>query len=171
MIPKKLSQLPGELLADTFTALKQKRDALSPTASEIAGELISREKLLLERFRSILKAKILAKRIRCHGDYHLGQVLWTGSDFMIIDFEGEPARPLSERRAKSLAMRDVAGMLRSFDYAAYSELLTFTRSQPDDLDRLEPWAQIWRTWTSAAFFREYRRTVAPAGIIGKTCSW
>ena len=56
-------------------------------------------------------------------------------------------------------------MLRSFDYAAYSELLTFTRHQPEEVDRLEPWAQIWRTWTSAAFLREYRRTVVPAGLV------
>ena len=61
-------------------------------------------------------------RIRCHGDYHLGQVLYTGSDFVIVDFEGEPTRSISERQLKASPFRDVAGMLRSFDYACYSAL-------------------------------------------------
>jgi maltose alpha-D-glucosyltransferase/alpha-amylase len=100
-------------------------------------------------------------KIRCHGDYHLGQVLWQENDFVILDFEGEPGRTLAERRAKQSPLRDVAGMLRSFDYAAYSELLTFTADGYERYARLEPWARIWRAWTSAAFLREYREATAP----------
>ena len=89
-----------------------------------------------------------AKRIRHHGDYHLGQVLFTGSDFMIIDFEGEPARPLRERRAKALALRDVAGMLRSFQYAAYAGLYGLVPGLPTDPESAEKIAECSAFWYS-----------------------
>ena len=101
-----------------------------------------------------MKARVVKTRV--HGDYHLGQVLRADDDFVILDFEGEPARSVEERREKQSPLKDVVGMLRSFDYAAYAGLFEFTRSRPEDFDRLEPWARLWQTWTSAAFWREYR---------------
>src|SRR5262249_11388708 len=98
-------------------------------------------------------------------DYHLGQVLRAGDDFIILDFEGEPARSVEERREKQSPLKDVVGMLRSFDYAAYAGLFEFTRSRPELLDRLEPWARLWQTWTSAAFWREYRAVSGKAAYI------
>jgi 1,4-alpha-glucan branching enzyme len=106
-----------------------------------------------------------ATRIRVHGDYHLGQVLRTGDDFIILDFEGEPARPLAERRAKVSPLKDVVGMLRSFDYAAYAALFDFTKDRPEAFARLEPWSQIWRAWTCAAFWRGYRGAAGNAGFL------
>ena len=97
-------------------------------------------------------------RIRCHGDYHLGQVLYTGSDFVIVDFEGEPTRSISERQLKASPFRDVAGMLRSFDYACYSALADHIAGMvlgPEESARLRGWMQFWTAWTSAAFLKSY----------------
>ena len=93
---------------------------------------------------------------RHHGDYHLGQVLRTDDDWMIIDFEGEPARPLADRRALNSPARDVAGMLRSFAYAAA------TAASHDDADRER--AAQWEAMARAAFLRGYGDTSAPALI-------
>ena len=111
---------------------------------------------LRERLRPLVNLKAGVVKTRVHGDYHLGQVLRADDDYVILDFEGEPARSVEERREKQSPLKDVVGMLRSFDYAAYAALFEFTRSRPGDFDRLEPWARLWQSWTSAAFWREYR---------------
>jgi maltose alpha-D-glucosyltransferase/alpha-amylase len=123
-----------------------------------AQQLLGLEEAILKRFGAILGRKITGTRIRCHGDYHLGQVLYTGRDFVIIDFEGEPARPLSERRIKRSPLRDVAGMLRSFHYAAYAALVNHDASgsvRQEDIAALEPWSRFWHRWVSAAFLKAY----------------
>jgi maltose alpha-D-glucosyltransferase/alpha-amylase len=121
-------------------------------------DLLTREQALHARAREVLAGRIDAQRIRIHGDYHLGQVLYTGNDFVIIDFEGEPARPLSERRIKRSALRDVAGMVRSFHYAPYAVLLGATPGswvRPQDTPVLETGARFWHRWVAAAFLRAY----------------
>jgi maltose alpha-D-glucosyltransferase/alpha-amylase len=112
--------------------------------------------------------KISAMRTRIHGDYHLGQVLFTGDDFVIIDFEGEPARPLRERRGKNSPLQDVAGMLRSFHYAAYAPLLAEISGREvtqEGLNSLEVWAQYWQTWVSATFLKAYLGTSGSASSV------
>lgn len=97
-------------------------------------------------------------KTRCHGDYHLGQVLKTGDDYILLDFEGEPARTLAERRAKRSPLRDVAGMLRSFNYAAYAALLeVWEARRSDEAERaeLEGWALAWEEAARTAFLRGY----------------
>jgi trehalose synthase-fused probable maltokinase len=104
-------------------------------------------------------------RIRIHGDYHLGQVLYTGSDFVIIDFEGEPARPLAERRTKQSPLQDVAGMLRSFHYAAFAPLLasptgpSISRGQ---IAKLSRWAEAWSRCAANRFLGQYYETTGAA---------
>jgi maltose alpha-D-glucosyltransferase/alpha-amylase len=129
-----------------------------------ARELLRAEDGLLARFKRIVDHKLSGRRIRGHGDYHLGQVLYTGRDFVIIDFEGEPARPMTERRFKRSPLRDVAGMLRSFDYAAAAALRS-GRVRAEDVALLRPAADAWALWVQAAFLGEYLTIVAPANLL------
>jgi maltose alpha-D-glucosyltransferase/alpha-amylase len=94
-------------------------------------------------------------------------VLYTGKDFVIIDFEGEPARPISQRRLKGSPLRDVAGMLRSFHYAAIS-MLKSGGLRPEDIPNLETWARLWHLWVSVAFLKAYVEVTAQAPFLPKT---
>ncbi|HEX5936857.1 MAG TPA: maltose alpha-D-glucosyltransferase [Actinomycetota bacterium] len=120
-------------------------------------ELLARQDELLSRFAVVTGDRISGQRIRLHGDFHLGQVLWTGRDFIVIDFEGEPARPLSERRIKRSPLRDVAGMLRSFDYASRTAMRSpwVEDLSPDSRASLAEWARAWTAWVSATFLGHY----------------
>ena len=124
---------------------------------------------LLQRLYDVMRAPG-GQRIRVHGDLHLGQVLYTGRDFVILDFEGEPARPLSERRLKRSPLRDVAGMLRSFDYtarAAIAEMVArgTVRSQERAEELLAGRAAQWVAWVSAAFLRGYFDAMDGTGLL------
>jgi maltose alpha-D-glucosyltransferase / alpha-amylase len=133
-----------------------------------AQQCLDREAEILARFRMIVDRRINTVRIRHHGDYHLGQVLYTGKDFLIIDFEGEPARTLGERRLKRSPLRDVAGMIRSFHYAAHAALLEQT--ERGTLPTLTAglaghWAEYWYDWVSVLFFQSYCRTAGQAPFL------
>jgi maltose alpha-D-glucosyltransferase/alpha-amylase len=152
-----------QALADSMQANALRAlDDLASSSGGLAEGLASRAKELVaarERvkrvFDPVASTTSPVSQIRVHGDYHLGQVIWAENDYFIIDFEGEPARTLDERRRKQLALKDVAGMLRSFSYAAYAGLTAYTATRPDQLSRLETWARCWQAWASAAFLRTY----------------
>ena len=127
--------------------------------------LESRQKVL-RLFERISNIREEFRKIRIHGDYHLGQVLWSRNDFFILDFEGEPSRPISERRRKQLPLKDVAGMLRSFSYAAYAGLLSPGTNPTQDMKRMEPWARLWNNWVSTFFLKEYLNTSGGAEVGG-----
>lgn len=146
------------------TARKSKRRADEETKAGIEN-LLAMEQEILGRFSEITKVKISAEKIRIHGDYHLGQVLFTGRDFMIIDLEGEPARTLSERRLKYSAFRDVAGMLRSFHYAISSRYLHYAEIRPEDKEFLAEWVTPWYEWVRGVFLKAYLDTVDGASFV------
>jgi maltose alpha-D-glucosyltransferase/alpha-amylase len=142
------------LTEQAMSLLRNRLDTLPDATARAAHNIIEREGKVLEHFQPLVEHRLNAMRTRCHGDYHLGQVLYTGSDFAIIDFEGEPVRSLAERRRKHSPLKDVAGMLRSFHYAAYAALFSGLEKGAD-AQRLEPLASAWHLWVSAAFLREY----------------
>jgi len=144
-------------------------EAVAPRLDErVQGDarrVLEQRDELLHQFEELRGLTTASARIRCHGDYHLGQVLVTEGDVVILDFEGEPARPLEERRAKCSPLRDIAGMLRSFSYAALTAVGAATETRPEDARRLAPWAEFWETWVSAAFLRAYLAATRDAAFL------
>jgi maltose alpha-D-glucosyltransferase / alpha-amylase len=166
--PDDVRHIGTELEEHTALVFERLKESLSNLPDEIvesAGLTLSRRRQWVDRFRLLRDMEIRALRTRIHGDYHLGQVLRAKNDYMILDFAGEPARPLAERREKRSPLEDVAGMLRSFSYAAQVALLNYTTRRPDALDRLDPWARLWERSTAAEFLRAYRATAGNAPFL------
>jgi maltose alpha-D-glucosyltransferase/alpha-amylase len=153
-------------LRRAFTLLEKKLPDLSRAFRDEAKEVLAMEQEILAREKRLLDRRANAAKIRIHGDYHLGQLLYTGKDFVILDFEGEPARALSERKLKRSALRDVAGMMRSFQYAAYSALWQ-PAMRKEDVPFLERWADLWYRQMSSVFLQSYLKTTADAIFIPK----
>lgn len=155
------------LVRGTFQTQMRSLKGLPDAVRREAEEVLEMKGAILETLKRIYRKKIDVVKIRIHGDYHLGQVLFTGRDFIITDFEGEPARSYSERRLKRSPLRDVAGMIRSFHYAAYGALLLDHKIRKEDIERLIPYAELWFHYMSGFFMKAYLETVSESSFIPK----
>ena len=170
---RSLYQSLRNILFDVMDNLSRQQARIPAELQEQATQVRKLQGALLSEFRVILERRVHATRIRCHGDCHLHQVLFTGKDFVFIDFEGSPGQSIGERRLKRSPLRDVIGMLRSFDYAAYATLLGLESGRgratgairAADRPALFPWAAAWRAWMHDAFLTGYLAATAGASFI------
>ena len=147
----------------TLALLVERRAALPVPVAEFAARVIQAQSALLAIIDRTQDAMPVGLKTRLHGDLHLGQVLVCLDDFFIIDFEGEPQRSFEERRAKHSALRDVAGMLRSFDYARHTALFQVAQ-RPDELEHLAPLARRWERRTRESFITTYGKVMQAGGL-------
>jgi maltose alpha-D-glucosyltransferase / alpha-amylase len=166
--PKELD----ELAQKTQRYAEETLETLEKNISRLPGAHAAKAQEIVKAAAGFNAARLLGRsdaiprgRLRIHGDFHLGQVLWTKNDFVLLDFEGEPARSLAERRRKQSPLKDVAGMIRSFHYAAYAGLFKAAAERPAEVVRLEPAARFWYAWSVSAFLAEYRKATAGAAFL------
>jgi maltose alpha-D-glucosyltransferase/alpha-amylase len=157
---RSLYQSLRNLVGRVLRTLRARIQELPASVVAVGRDVAAREHEILARFEPLLRQRIDAYRTRLHSDYHLEQVLYTGKDFVIIDFDGGSDRAMSERRRKRSPLRDVASMVRSFHYAAYLTLSDPTVVREADRAIARPWARVWYAWVAAAFLRGYRGRAA-----------
>ncbi len=155
---------------DTLDLLEHRKQGLAESVREVAQTLVVQRKALIDRLQTCISGQIETVKTRYHGDYHLGQVLLTQNDFVLTDFEGEPTRPFAERRHKHSPLRDVADMLRSFNYAAYTALAHVSAEQPKDLARFEPLVRDWEAEVGRVFLTAYDEAVHSCGLFAPDTS-
>ncbi len=143
-----------------FEVLRQRRDTVRETDRPLVDQLLAQRETLYDRLNALLPAGIDGLNIRHHGDFNLGRILIVKDDIFIVDFEGEPRRPLAERRCKAPAARDVAGLIRSIDYSATAALERVAKVAPDEQGKLGAALGEWRDRATAAFLDAYREAVA-----------
>jgi maltose alpha-D-glucosyltransferase/alpha-amylase len=152
-------------LTRAYGRLRELLPALPDDVLEIASQVLAMRSRVLGEVNALGTVPPRGQKIRVHGDYQLRHVLRADTDFVAIDFGGDPARPLAERRAKRSAMTDVVCMLRSLSYAARSGLVTHIAHRAGSEDRLQPWARLWERSMHATFLRAYRETARHAAFL------
>lgn len=163
---ERIEQQVNGALATLERTLATSEQEMAPGVSQEARDLLQQRGSLKELLAGLNGDPAqFGQRIRIHGDYHLGQLLRAKNDFLIVDFEGEPARLLEERRRKQSPLRDVAGMLRSFSYAANSALSKHAQRLPEHGSNVRLWAKLWERSISTEFLRGYRETMGMSALL------
>jgi maltose alpha-D-glucosyltransferase/alpha-amylase len=162
---RSLYQSMQTLVGRAFQLLRQKARGEAVGDTDLAAAALEAEGAVRQIMRRITNRKIDAKKIRIHGDYHLGQVLYTGKDFVIMDFEGEPGRALAERKLRYPAYRDIAGMLRSIHYAGYATMFLNPTYREEDYPLLERWIAVWYRNIAGLFLGAYYETMGDSSIV------
>jgi maltose alpha-D-glucosyltransferase/alpha-amylase len=142
-----------------FSALAQRRNAARDSDRTLIDRVLALRNGLRDRLAALLPENIDGLKIRHHGDFHLGQMLIVKDDIFIIDFEGEPRRPIHERRRKAPAARDIAGLIRSIDYSATAALERALKVTPDENGKLAAALDAWQERATASFIEAYRETI------------
>ncbi|HPI97879.1 MAG TPA: putative maltokinase, partial [Synergistales bacterium] len=165
---RSLYQAMRAVAKKTLRLLRDNLPGMPSEKREEASVLLEKEDLILSLMRRITLKKIDTLKIRIHGDFHLGQVLFTGKDFIMIDFEGETERNLSERRIKRCPFRDVAGMLRSFHNALETVALKRFALRHDETDVLIPWMDLWFFAIGSQYLAAYLETLKDSPLVPRS---
>jgi maltose alpha-D-glucosyltransferase/alpha-amylase len=165
---RSLFQSMRSVALQNLRRLRKQLKTLPADVVPMAQRVIELEPVILQHYRELVVNRFLAGRIRIHGDCHLGQVLWTGKDFVFLDFEGDVTQPISERRIKQSPLRDVARMLRSFHQAMYAGFYQQTERgviPQDNVQKFEPWVRHWNRAVSQAYVQAYCEKLQSSGIL------
>jgi len=161
---RSLFQSMRTLAVESFWQLRKQLRTLPPEISPLAQRALELKPAIIQQFRRLFEHQIAAQRIRIHGNLRLGEVLWTGKDFLFLDFEGSVATPISERSIKRSPLQDVASLIRSFRHAAYAGLSQHGERGNVHLPAFASWAQYWSDAVGAVFLKAYFERLGKTGL-------
>ena len=161
---EELVQSLNGLSEESFHELLSASKKLNRNTRTLAHKVLRSRKSLVKQFDEIQKWSKPLLKVRVHGNYDLGKLLWVKNDFIMMDFEKDPnGRQLQS--AYDSPLRDVASMMRSFSYASYTALMRFTETKMEDFEKLKVWADCWWRWVSAAFLTEYKLSFGETDLV------